>query len=67
MVRHASYHDPFRFLLLRFLLRMNRVVVLGLLWAALAACVIGSLVFDVADWLSAWRNMHIGLLTPVAA
>jgi hypothetical protein len=35
-----------------FLLRTNRTVVLALLWAVLAACVVGSLVYDVADWLS---------------
>jgi len=29
-------------------------VVLGLLWVALAACVVGSLVYDVADWINAW-------------
>jgi hypothetical protein len=62
MVRHANYHDPFHSLL-----RMNRMVLLGLLWVALAACVVGSLVFDVSDWLSAWRSMHFGLLTPITA
>jgi hypothetical protein len=36
------------------LLRTNRAVVLAVLWAALAACVVGSMVYDVADWISAW-------------
>jgi hypothetical protein len=49
VVRHVNRQDPFNFLL-----RTNRTVVLALLWAALAACVIGSLVYDVADWVSAW-------------
>jgi len=49
MVRHANHYDPFNFLL-----RTNRAVVLGLLWVALAACVVGSLVYDVADWINAW-------------
>ena len=49
MVRHADNHDQFNILL-----RTNRTVVLSLLWAALAACVISSLVYDVADWISAW-------------
>jgi hypothetical protein len=62
MVRHANYHDPFHVLL-----RMNRSVVLALLWAALAACIVGSLAFDIADWLNAWRGVHIELLTSVAA
>jgi hypothetical protein len=49
VVRHFNHHDPFSFLL-----RTNRTVVLTLLWAALAACVVGSLVYDVADWINAW-------------
>jgi hypothetical protein len=49
VVRHVNYHDQFNVLL-----RTNRTVVLALLWAALAACVLGSLVYDVADWVSAW-------------
>jgi hypothetical protein len=49
VVRHVNYHDQFSFLL-----RTNRTVVLALLWAALAACVVGSLAYDVADWINAW-------------
>jgi hypothetical protein len=50
VVWHANCPAPFRVLL-----RVNRTVVLALLWAALAACIAGSLAFDIADWLSAWR------------
>jgi hypothetical protein len=49
VVRHVNHHDQFNFLL-----RTNRTVVLALLWAALAACVVASLVYDVADWVGAW-------------
>jgi len=49
VVRHADYHDPFNIVL-----RANRAAVLALLWAALAACVISSLVYDVANWIGAW-------------
>jgi len=49
VARHLNQHDPFDWLL-----RTNRAVVLGVLWAALAACVVASMVYDVADWISAW-------------
>ena len=49
VVRHLNHHDQFNSLL-----RTNRAVMLALLWAALAACVVGSLVYDVADWVGAW-------------
>jgi hypothetical protein len=49
VVRHLNHHDQFNFLL-----RTNRAVLLALLWAALAACVVASLVYDVADWVGAW-------------
>ena len=49
VVRHVNHHDQFSTLL-----RTNRAVVLALLWAALAACVVCSLVYDVADWIGAW-------------
>jgi hypothetical protein len=62
MVRHARYHDP-----LHALLRANRIIVLALFWAALAACVVLSLVADIADWLSAWRDLRIDMLTSAAA
>jgi hypothetical protein len=58
MVRHANYDDPFHVLL-----RVNRAVLLALLWAALAACVVGSLAADIVDWMSAWRGLRIVLLT----
>jgi hypothetical protein len=62
MVRHANDHDPFHILL-----RANRILVLALLWAALAACIVGSLVFDVADWLNAWRDVSFDLPASIAA
>ncbi len=62
MVRHANYHEP-----LHFLLRANRTVVLALLWVALAACVVGSLAFDVVDWLSAWWNVRGEMVMPIIA
>jgi hypothetical protein len=49
MVRHADHHDGFDAVV-----RANRVLVLGLLWGALAACVVSSLVYDVAHWIQAW-------------
>jgi hypothetical protein len=62
MAGHANYHDPFHVLL-----RANRTVVLALLWTALAACVAGSLAVDIADWLNAWRDLRIDMLTSFAA
>jgi hypothetical protein len=58
MVRHVNKHDPFHVLL-----RANRFLLLTVLWAALAACIVGSLAFDVADWLSAWRGVSFGVLS----
>jgi hypothetical protein len=49
VVRHLKQHDQ-----LNSWLCTNRAVVLAVLWAALAACVVGSTVYDVADWISAW-------------
>jgi hypothetical protein len=49
MVRHADHHDG-----IDALLRANRVLVLSLLWAALAACVVSSLAYDVVQWVHAW-------------
>jgi hypothetical protein len=34
--------------------RINSVLLLGLLWAALAACVIGALIHDVILLLRSW-------------
>ena len=33
--------------------RANSVAVLGI-WAALAACIVGALAYDVAHWLEGW-------------
>ena len=49
VVRHADHHDH-----LNVVLRTNRTVVLALLWGALAGCVVGSVVYDVAEWIGAW-------------
>jgi hypothetical protein len=49
MVRHADHHDG-----IDAVLRANRVLMLSLLWAGLAACVVSSLVYDVGHWLQAW-------------
>ncbi|HLK81981.1 MAG TPA: hypothetical protein VKT99_10860 [Xanthobacteraceae bacterium] len=49
MVRQLNHHDQFNILL-----RANRTVVLAVLWVALAACVVGSVIYDVADWIGAW-------------
>jgi hypothetical protein len=46
--RHDIAHD------VELVLRANRVALLSLLWGALAACVVSSLVFDVGQWLGAW-------------
>jgi hypothetical protein len=52
MVHHARHHDIAHDVEL--VLRANRAALLGLLWTALLACVAGSLVFDVGQWLGAW-------------
>jgi hypothetical protein len=49
VIRHLNQHGQ-----LNALIRTNRAVVLALFWAALAACVVGSMVYDIADWISAW-------------
>jgi hypothetical protein len=49
VIRQLNHHDQFNFLV-----RTNRAVMLAVLWAALAACVVGSAVYDVADWINAW-------------
>jgi hypothetical protein len=51
MFHHAGRHD------VEFVLRANRAkraAILFLLWGALGACVVGSLVFDVGHWLGGW-------------
>jgi membrane-associated phospholipid phosphatase len=49
MVSHADLHDAFDALV-----RANTKVLLGLLWASLAACVAGSVIYDAGHWLKAW-------------
>jgi hypothetical protein len=62
VVRHVNHHDPFHVLL-----RANRLFMLAVLWAALAACIVVSLAFDVAGWLSAWRDVSFGMLSSALA
>ena len=38
----------------RLLERANTVLLLGILWSALAVCVIGALSYDMANWFAAW-------------
>ena len=38
----------------KWLERANTVLVLGVLWSALAVCVIGALSYDMAYWFTAW-------------
>jgi hypothetical protein len=59
--RDINPRDPFHVLW-----RANRRLVLALLWAALVACVVGSLALDIAEWLSAWRAVSVDVLTGVA-
>ena len=37
-----------------FVERANTVLLLTVLWGALAACAIGAMVYDIAHWLNAW-------------
>jgi hypothetical protein len=50
MVRHVVDHRDW----FDAVIRANRVMVLSVLWSALAACAISSLVYDVGHWLKAW-------------
>jgi hypothetical protein len=34
--------------------RANTVLLLGILWSALALCVLGALSYDIAHWFGAW-------------
>ena len=52
MFHHAGRHDIAHDVELVF--RANRAAILILLWGALGACVVGSLVFDVGHWLGGW-------------
>jgi hypothetical protein len=47
MVRHADHHHGG-------LLHANRVILLSLLWAGLAACVVGSVIYDAGHLFNAW-------------
>lgn len=37
-----------------FIERANSVLLLGILWGALAACVLGALAFDIGHWMANW-------------
>jgi len=37
-----------------FVQRANTVLLLTVLWGALAACALGAVVYDIALWLKAW-------------
>ena len=37
-----------------FVERANTVLLLTVLWGALAACAIGAMVYDMVHWLNAW-------------
>jgi hypothetical protein len=49
MVRQAGHSDGFDDIL-----RVNRTVLLGLLWGALFACVAAASVYDVGRWVNLW-------------
>jgi hypothetical protein len=34
--------------------RANTALLLGILWAALAICVLGALAYDIAYWFEGW-------------
>ena len=34
--------------------RANTVLLLGILWGALAICVLGALAYDIAYWFEGW-------------
>jgi hypothetical protein len=34
--------------------RANTALLLGILWGALATCVLGALAYDIAYWLDGW-------------
>ena len=38
----------------QFVERANAMLLLGILWGGLAACVIGALAYDIAYWLEGW-------------
>jgi len=49
MVHHADLHHS-----VDAVVRANRALLLGLLWAALAVCVVSSAIYDVGHWVHAW-------------
>jgi hypothetical protein len=49
MVPQVDHRDRFDAVV-----RANRMMILGVLWCALATCAISSLVYDVGRWLDAW-------------
>jgi hypothetical protein len=38
----------------RFVQRANTLLLLGILWSALAVCVLGALSYDIGYWFGAW-------------
>jgi hypothetical protein len=49
MFRQADHHDGSDVEI-----RAHNVLAPSLLWAAFAACLVGSLAYDVGHWLNAW-------------
>jgi hypothetical protein len=50
MVRHAHHHHDG----LDTVLRAERMLALSLLWSALAACVVASVIYDIGHWVGGW-------------
>ena len=38
----------------QFVERANTMLLLGILWGGVAACVVGALAYDIAYWLEGW-------------
>ncbi len=49
MFRYAEHHHG-----VDSLLRVNKILSLGVVWVALGTCVILSAVYDIGHWLQAW-------------
>jgi hypothetical protein len=47
--------------------RANTVLLLGILWAALAVCVLGALSYDILYWLEGWWDCGLKKAWPVTA
>ena len=44
--------------------RANAAVLLSMVWAALAACVIGAVIYDIASWLGGYpRTFFVSVLS----